>query len=328
MRELYYLLAVLGRLLSLQRKVSRIESNFLQSYIIISLTMSNPESTQKKTLEEIRSETIANFTQLESVIKAILFARLVLGEREAHNTIDANASELNKAKAWLPTMMDQANAGWMLRQRAGQFERKGEEVLIKKMNPLQVAKHVDAGSDTAELGIELSFAQYIATLTLGMLSKMKSVNYAQLKRENNLGGSKTAAAKPSFWMFNWQPEAVYSELQRLKNTAYWLTATPHDLARNHTEQFLSFGHFVTAMLIVTSYRADELRRTHNRKKVSDEVTRERNVILIPPGTKIKEYPTETIDSSNPIENPQSIILTDQDDDLDSSFSAFINGLNF
>lgn len=290
--------------------------------------MSNPESTPKKTLEEIRSETIANFTQLESVIKAILFARLVLGEREANNTIDANAAELNNAKVWLPTMMDQANAGWMLRQRAGQLERKGEEVLLKKMNPLEVAKHVDASSDEAELGIELSFAQFIATVTLGMLSKMKSVNYAQLNRENNLGGDKRAAAKASFWMFNWQPETVYSELQRLKNTAYWLTETPHDLVNNYTDQFLSFGHFAAAMLIVTSDRADELRRTHNRKKVSDEVTRERNVILIPQGTKFKKYSTETIVSSNSVENPQTIISTDNGDDLDSSFSEFLRGLNF
>lgn len=240
------------------------------------------------------------FISFEFALNALQFASIVEGDRGTWAAINANKDTLNEATKWLPRFCKQMIDGWLLRQRAPQLESKGETVLLRKLNSRTIAHHVDAASERAELGFELSRAQFMALVTLGMLAKMKSVNYTLLHRTHNLGGDTDIANRRSFWMFNWQPETVHSQLKWLESTGQVVLEDPFDLVKKYPEQFLRFAHFISAFVIAGEVRSANFKRTFTRKKAQNDLKSTKPFhILLPHGMTISPPPVQSDIESDP-----------------------------
>lgn len=250
----------------------------------------NSKETHAAALEVVQPhhQVLDNFTELELAINTLLFARILKGNQSVGVAIKSHQDTYESAEEWLPLFFKQMMHGWLLRQRAPQLHLKGERAILKKLNPLAVAEHVDAVRDTVELGTELSVAQFMGLLTLGLLSKLKSVNYATLQREQNLGGDLDILKKLSFWMFNWQPETIHARLGQIQRLGLQLIDKPATLAQDDPEKLLYLGHFVSALLVVCQDRSTELKRTLKRKNAASQVKNKTPfTILLPHGTKLE-----------------------------------------
>lgn len=265
---------------------------------------------------------LLKFAQLESAINAILFAGM-LGTYQTNFAVEANKSTLMDAKNWLPIFNQQVHDGWLLQQKAHFFEERGLRILLEKLEPFDETLPYEPEATSAISNSELNISQFMMLLTLGMLSKMKSVNYANLNRKENLGNDPDILKRQTFWMFNWQPETVFAQLEWLSSTSHWVTKEPVDLARNYSHQLLKFGHFVSAFIVTGQDRATSIHRAFKRKALNEEVTNVgRNTVIIPAGSTIS--PPPEVDSQG---NDQRIYNASESNTVPDEYSDFINGLN-
>jgi hypothetical protein len=242
----------------------------------------------------------AEFSQLESLLKAILFAAIIEGRSGAAAVIKQNKAELTKSRQWFTTFASQMKHGWMIRQRSPQLERKGEKVLYQKLTGYTIAEHVSASSDRAELGSELSQAQFMVLVTLGFLYKLKTVNFQVLQRIDNLGGDSDLAKELSSWQFNWQPETVFNQLNWISQTAELTFTETYELVLKYPHQFLKFAHFVSAFLVASDERSAQLELALQTKKIqSDDGYKPPFTILLPNGMVIEPPAEKTEEERDP-----------------------------
>lgn len=244
--------------------------------------------------EEAHSQVIEQFSELERVINTILFARQILGKEGTLLAVSEHRDSLAESEEWLPVYFKQMITGWLLRQKAANYEAKGEEILLQKLTAYQIAHHVDAVNSSQDAEHQITVSQFIGLLTIGMLHNLKSVNYSHLNREVNLGGDSSLTKAKSSWMFNWQPESVYENLQWIQGTGQNVLDDPVDMVMNYPQQFLKFGHFVSALLVVSETRATKMKRVFTKKTTDSNITPiGPHTIWIPSGTKFK--PPKDID---------------------------------
>lgn len=213
----------------------------------------------------------ANFAQLEQVIYSILLAHTVYGKYGTQDAVLANRNTLDEAQEWLPDFFNKTKAGWLLRQRAENYQKKGESAITSLLDSDTISQHIPSDSNILETGSELSTAQFMTVLTIGMLYNKKSISYQDLQRGTSQIYSSDVATVKSFWMFNWQPETVFDQLQWLAGTGHWMLNTPVELATKYHHQFLKFGHFVSAFIRVNQEKVDSMKQVLQPSESEDDL---------------------------------------------------------